>query len=1149
MNEGMVELERELQRLPTPVLEEFQRAREEMRSQLGDGELMAWAQQGLAMAGQPMRAWEAASEYFRTSPKVCQHLSAAELREWARCGSALCKDSPTLAAAFFRASPQSMRHLRGRRISEWANLGSSLYAGTWKSSALSAKFFEATPGLLERLPFQELERFAALVVALSQKSSDLATECLLIGQEVLPKLGEEGRALIGMGMALVETSWRDVRACFEGVPKVLANVQEDQQGRFLRLAERLARAGLPNLSSFLAEGSSALGKTNGGTQGYLLDLAEQLSPLSPEAAVALLRTSPTVLSRISDSQMAVWFETGMGILQQNREGGLAFFKLESNSAEAAMETLSSSVELERVQEVLQMYCRALAGAAIDISTTKNLVNKNIGWVSEGNASTEGTTVYLPAVVDRYSAKEMNFALVKVVATHQLAHIEFGSFAFSFEAEAQRFPILRLAREEEARALVSETRPDPEQRSQQPKLLLEQPDSDTSGIPGSSTPDNGHPEQAGISNQTDRSAERSSTFDNSGLPEQAGIPSEEDRSAERGYLTDMGRFFSLFANRKLALDVFTGVEDGRLDYRIKVEYPGLSSAYRRVQIDALSDRPNIEEMPMHQAMVEFLIRFSLQQSRGLPCPERFTQEAKAVAEVVKRVLHVDATVEDSAEATIRIYDLIADLPDVEIPEEEWGELDVDESEMSAEELEEMLMDLRGQLANRESMGEGGESYESPPQVEYRGDFKPEMAQLLSALRMQQGQQSEMQGAAEMSEEMLEQALANMAELELDAEAGEFNQELGAFVQNMMREAGVTPPQTSGQGQGPIGQEGENGSSLEAREPLTSVYDEWDFRANDYKPKWCVVREKAIAEGDPQFFADTLRNYAPIIARIRRQFELIMPEMFRKIKHLPDGDEFDIDAVVESIIDRWSGAQPSDKVYWRRNKIQRDVAVAFLMDMSASTAEAIDEAGQAKDEWDAPDDPVEYMVWLRNRRGERLRRSAKRIIDLEKESTVLLITALEPIGDLYGIYGFSGYGRENVEFYIIKDIDESFSDAVKRRIDKITPLHATRMGPAIRHATNKLERQDARTKLLFLISDGRPQDRGYSREGVEKEYAVHDTKMALTEARHKGITPFCLTVDKSGHDYLKTMCQDMGYEVLADITALPSRLPMLYRKLTM
>ena len=39
-----------------------------------------------------------------------------------------------------------------------------------------------------------------------------------------------------------------------------------------------------------------------------------------------------------------------------------------------------------------------------------------------------------------------------------------------------------------------------------------------------------------------------------------------------------------------------------------------------------------------------------------------------------------------------------------------------------------------------------------------------------------------------------------------------------------------------------------------------------------------------------------------------------------------------------------------------------------------------------------------------------------------------------------------------------------------------------------------------------------------------------------------------MDKAGHDYLATMCQDMGYEVLTDINALPSRLPMLYRKLT-
>ena len=41
---------------------------------------------------------------------------------------------------------------------------------------------------------------------------------------------------------------------------------------------------------------------------------------------------------------------------------------------------------------------------------------------------------------------------------------------------------------------------------------------------------------------------------------------------------MQRFFNLFEDRKLALDIFTVVEDGRLDFRVKHEYPGIKAAY-------------------------------------------------------------------------------------------------------------------------------------------------------------------------------------------------------------------------------------------------------------------------------------------------------------------------------------------------------------------------------------------------------------------------------------------------------------------------------------------------------------------------------------------------------------------------------------------
>ena len=380
-------------------------------------------------------------------------------------------------------------------------------------------------------------------------------------------------------------------------------------------------------------------------------------------------------------------------------------------------------------------------------------------------------------------------------------------------------------------------------------------------------------------------------------------------------------------------------------------------------------------------------------------------------------------------------------------------------------------------------------------------------------------------------------------ELDSEA---NQEL---LENLMKEIKNRDLDNSSFSGGEPLHFDEEGGPLEATAPDTFTYDEWDFRDVEYKPNWCLLHEKKLADGESNFYKETLASNSSLVYQIKKQFELVFPEMYRKQKRLEDGEEADLDAGIEALIDLRSNVTPDEKIYWRRNKTERSVAVALLIDMSASTAEAIDDGTKSSnDDWGAPDDPVEYMVWLRSRRAEGLRRSYKRIVDVEKEGIVLMVNSLEMLGDDYGVYGFSGYGRENVEFYTIKDLDEKFSDSVSGRIDRIAPLHATRMGPAIRHTISKLENHEARSRFMFLITDGRPQDRGYSREGVEKEYAVYDTRQALLEAKQKGIVPFCLTVDKAGHDYLKTMMDDFSYEVLSDISMLPARLPELYKNLT-
>jgi nitric oxide reductase activation protein len=419
----------------------------------------------------------------------------------------------------------------------------------------------------------------------------------------------------------------------------------------------------------------------------------------------------------------------------------------------------------------------------------------------------------------------------------------------------------------------------------------------------------------------------------------------------------------------------------------------------------------------------------------------------------------------------------------------------------------------------------------------------------------------QGATEdgvpspLTKEQLMELLENSAEIEIsDLAQGELAESLGLFLSNLEKEAGSpsSDPMLEGDGQDqdePGGGDGADDEDLPMRVDYF-YYDEWDFRAGDYRPRWTRVGERLLEEGDDDFYEETLRRYHGLVLETRRQFELMRPESFRKIKKLEDGHEIDLDDAIEFHVDKRAGVGPIARIYSRRNKVERDVAVAFLLDMSASTDEEIEKQRPKHNEADDDSffgDPSKYFQWLAQRRARQTLEPPKRIIDLEKESTVLVVEALEAIGDAYGIYGFSGYGRENVEFHVIKDLDETYGEQVRRRISKIEPIRSTRMGPAIRHASYKLNQYDAKVKILILVSDGRPQDHGYGRDRTEKEYAVHDTKQALVEAKRGGITPFLITVDKEGHDYLKQMCDDIGYEVVDNIESLPRRLPTLYRHL--
>lgn len=304
-----------------------------------------------------------------------------------------------------------------------------------------------------------------------------------------------------------------------------------------------------------------------------------------------------------------------------------------------------------------------------------------------------------------------------------------------------------------------------------------------------------------------------------------------------------------------------------------------------------------------------------------------------------------------------------------------------------------------------------------------------------------------------------------------------------------------------------------------------YDEWDRELTDHRLAWCRVIEKQVKHGDRLFVDQTRDRHRGVISSIRHQFQLLKPDELTRVANELDGEEYDLNAVVDFVLDRRAakvgGGHQSERLYMKRLRRRRDVAVSFLLDQSSSTARTIGRH---------PLQPYTHP--------------GRRIIEIEKEGLVLMSEALEAVGDIYSINGFTSEGRRNVKFYVVKDFDEKYSDEVKRRIGGITYQNNTRLGAAIRHATAKLAKQQVRTRLLIVLSDGRPYDHDYG----DARYAREDTREALRQAKIQGITPFCITIDRESEAELRDLYGEIGYTIIDDVLSLPERLPGIYRRLT-
>lgn len=282
----------------------------------------------------------------------------------------------------------------------------------------------------------------------------------------------------------------------------------------------------------------------------------------------------------------------------------------------------------------------------------------------------------------------------------------------------------------------------------------------------------------------------------------------------------------------------------------------------------------------------------------------------------------------------------------------------------------------------------------------------------------------------------------------------------------------------------------------------LYDEWDHSKKNYRRDWCTVF-KSTATADST--VAPRRPPTALVKRLRAELEKSLNERRWRARQ-PDGPEPDLDALVIAATDRKSGLTPSNRLFLSRRRTHQDFAATILIDMSLSTD-----------------------AWVNNHH----------VIQVARESVLMLAEVLDGIATNVSIAAFSSNTRRDCRFLELKGFNENWG-VLRARLPALKPTGYTRIGPAIRHAALELNQRKSKTKLLLLISDGKPTD--YDR--YEGTYGMEDIRRAIKEAQESGLRVRAIAIDAEAKFSLPRMFGSGKYQILPHPEALAPALSKIF-----
>jgi len=372
-------------------------------------------------------SWKTAVSMLRNSPHIVDRVGYDGLEEITNTGIQIAQNCSITAVGMFEDSPEIidglLKYGDHDLVMSVFDLSRRIAQHSWKPAVT---MLENSPRIIDRVGYDGLEKITEIGIRIAQHCWLTGVSTFQNSPHLIDRLLQYGNhdlvmSVYGLASRLSHDSSQTAASLLTGSPDLIARVGYNGFEVIVDFASKIAPYASRSAVRIVEHSPRLIDRMlTYGDSSVIMNVYGQCNQMADRcwrSAVHLLERSPDLIDRCGYDGFNEFAERAAELAELGHERAISFINGDSMEGSLFMDAITDGLVLEKVKPILVNYLNALLGYRIEIGEASG-------------HSTDGKRIYLPRKVNDFEDYETNFAIYKVFATHEEAHLEYGSFDFS-----------------------------------------------------------------------------------------------------------------------------------------------------------------------------------------------------------------------------------------------------------------------------------------------------------------------------------------------------------------------------------------------------------------------------------------------------------------------------------------------------------------------------------------------------------------------------------------------------------------------------------------------------------------------------------------------------------------------------------------------